>query len=187
MLEHLSEVQTCFGLTPSSAPGQRPYLGGGQVTTRSHRSAQNLSMAVQGHLSHFLSRVQPPASDSLSSGMSASTSHLPGHFCQRSRHLLLSYSCPASFPAKAVVTSASPIHDQAPKPHLDRYLIVGNDILGLGFLFWFPLIVPDFRLGVSPVSTTQLYKVGICITICSGYNGTRRLRKVKWPIRTCQW
>lgn len=86
MLEHLNEDQTCFGLTPSSAPGQRPYLAGGQVTTRSHRSAQNLSMAVQGHLSHLLSRAQPPASDSLSSGMCASTSHLPGHFCQRSSH-----------------------------------------------------------------------------------------------------
>lgn len=165
MLEHLSEDRTCFGLTLSSAPGWRPYVAGGQVTTRSHRSAQNLSMAVQGHLSHFFSHAQPPASDSPSSGMSASTSHLPGHFCQQSSHLPLSYSCPDSFPPKAGVTPISPIHDQAPKPHLDRYLIVGNDSLGLGFLFWLPLIMPDFRLGVSPVSTPRLYKVCVCITL----------------------
>lgn len=144
-------------------------------------------MVVQGDLTHFLSCAQPPASDSLSSGMSAGTSYLPGHFCQWSSHLPLSDSCPDSFPPKAVVTPASPIHDQALKPHLDRYPSVGNDILGVGFLFWFPLTVPDFRLGVSPVSTPQLYKDCVCAAICSGYNGTRRLRTVKWPIRTCQW
>lgn len=185
------------GPTPSSAPGQRPYVADGQVITRSQRPAQNPSWQLSGAsppawLSRDIPLFQLYTTYLLRTHFPlvvlSCTSHLPGHFCQQSGHLALSHSCPDSLSAKAVVSMpASPIQDQALNPHLDRHLSFGNYSLYLGFLFWFLLIFLTlycaFHLWPPTIHPAALQG----ITIFIWYEGTWRLRKVKWPIWTSKW